>query len=546
MFQGTFGITSEASAAGSITIDPTSGDTIKLNYDASHPRAELVIDGVTQSGKAELREIILPNGDNPSPLTSNAVELTLADGAQLAQPTNPILSQVCGNVVFGSGDGGGGSDGGGPGPGGDPGSGNGGTAGGGSESDSGGGAGPGGDPGTGNGGAGNGGAGNGGAGNGGTGGAGGGGPEPVQTCGGNITISMSYANVPLTFEQTPVTDNGGCGEGGCGAAPVRGGGEAGNGNAPTAFTLPIPSNTQQSITASKLTLWEKVGDSWIDLSQFGPVTVDENTKTVTAISPFGPGIFVIGVEGLNSLPPCPGCGGGGGGGGIPLPGSGVVLDFIAGVIVPPPAPPPVTPPTNTLPSIPSALNSAPVRNLTAPSASVISTSSDNTVSLSGVSPLTTRVVEQAAHKVTSLEKHSGNKIFSIPGEGNVTLSFASLVSGDNLWVSVIKTPSELVALNITNGTSHKGEILTTLNKTSYSVVGTVFNIGPTDIRLNGTLTVSIPYHASLVTGAGSQVRMLHFTGTAWEDVTTLPPANGHSVTGTITSPGSVVAAVKSM
>lgn len=118
------------------------------------------------------------------------------------------------------------------------------------------------------------------------------------------------------------------------------------------------------------------------------------------------------------------------------------------------------------------------------------------------------------------------------------------MSGDNLWVSITKTPSELVALNITNGTGNKGQILTTLNKTRYSVIGTIFNIGPADIRLNGTITVSIPYHASLVTVEGSQIRMLHFTGTAWEDITTLPPANGHSVTGTLISPGPIVAAAR--
>jgi len=134
-----------------------------------------------------------------------------------------------------------------------------------------------------------------------------------------------------------------------------------------------------------------------------------------------------------------------------------------------------------------------------------------------------------------LATHSGNRTISIPGEGNITLSFASLVSGDNLQISVIKTPSELGALNITSGTSQIGEMLATLNETRYSVIGTVFNIGPADIRLNGTLTVSIPYNTSLVTGEDSQVRMLHFTGTAWEDVTTLPPANGHSVTGTFIS-----------
>lgn len=39
--------------------------------------------------------------------------------------------------------------------------------------------------------------------------------------------------------------------------------------------------------------------------------------------------------------------------------------------------------------------------------------------------------------------------------------------------------------------------------------------------------------------------MFHYTGTSWEDVTFAPPANGHSVTGTLTTLGPVVAAVRS-
>src|SRR5207247_2810833 len=141
------------------------------------------------------------------------------------------------------------------------------------------------------------------------------------------------------------------GSGDSGGSPGSGdsGGSPGSGD--------TSGNTIETVTPSELTVYEKVGNSWIDLSQFGPVTVDENTKTVTAVSPFGPGIFVIGVQGIDTFtpPPPPGCngavsqdhvvaqagcgaggsGGGGAGGGIPLPGSGVVLDLIAGVIVSP-------------------------------------------------------------------------------------------------------------------------------------------------------------------------------------------------------------------
>jgi len=71
---------------------------------------------------------------------------------------------------------------------------------------------------------------------------------------------------------------------------------------------------------STFTIWQNVpGVGWVDLSEFQPegIIVDENSKTVTALSPFGPGVFAI-VNGT-------GTGGGGGGG---LPGAGVILDFV--------------------------------------------------------------------------------------------------------------------------------------------------------------------------------------------------------------------------
>jgi hypothetical protein len=84
-----------------------------------------------------------------------------------------------------------------------------------------------------------------------------------------------------------------------------------------------------------------------------------------------------------------------------------------------------------------------------------------------------------------------------------------------------------------------------LNGTRYLSVGTIFRFGPEDVRFNETITVNIPYHGSLVTEESSLVRMFQHTGSKWEDVTTIPPANGHSVTGSISTVGPVVAAVKS-
>ena len=35
--------------------------------------------------------------------------------------------------------------------------------------------------------------------------------------------------------------------------------------------------------------------------------------------------------------------------------------------------------------------------------------------------------------------------------------------------------------------------------------------------------------------AGQDVKLLHYTGSTWEDVTTFPPANGHLVTGSLST-----------
>jgi hypothetical protein len=164
-------------------------------------------------------------------------------------------------------------------------------------------------------------------------------------------------------------------------------------------------------------------------------------------------------------------------------------------------------------------------NATSPTASIISTSS----------------------AIPSVTARSGNKTISVPEEGNVTVSYTSLLSQGELTALPVKTTSELAVMNITQGANHKPGKLMALDNTPYIPVGTVFIIAPTDARFNGTITVVIPYNMTLAgQQAGQDVKLLHYTGSTWEDVTTFPPANGHLVTGSLsTTLGPVVAAVKS-
>ena len=144
---------------------------------------------------------------------------------------------------------------------------------------------------------------------------------------------------------------------------------------------------------------------------------------------------------------------------------------------------------------------------------------------------------------TATVSSSGNTTIVVPGSGDVVISFTKLGSEGTLSVSAVKTPSELSALQIAMGENGQGT-LTTVDNTPYSIAGDVFMVGPLDSKFDGTATVTIPYNATLAPQA-SEVKIFHYTGSSWEDVTTSPPADGHVVTGSISSLGPVVAAIKS-
>ncbi|MGA7142415.1 MAG: hypothetical protein WBX29_10455 [Nitrososphaeraceae archaeon] len=202
------------------------------------------------------------------------------------------------------------------------------------------------------------------------------------------------------------------------------------------------------------------------------------------------------------------------------------------------------PPTNNLPSTTSSEST----NTPVVIATILSSPTTEASSLrtfNATSPTASIISTSSA--IPSVTARSGNKTISVPEEGNVTLSYTSLLSQGELTALPVKTTSELAVMNITQGANHKPGKLMALDNTLYIPVGTVFIIAPTDARFNGTITVVIPYNMTLAgQQAGQDVKLLHYTGSTWEDVTTFPPANGHLVTGSLsTTLGPVVAAVKS-
>jgi len=223
--------------------------------------------------------------------------------------------------------------------------------------------------------------------------------------------------------------------------------------------------------------------------------------------------------------------------------SGIIIDKVARVTN---SSPPINnpPPTNNLPpTTRSESTNTPVVIATILSSPTTEGSSLRTFNATS----STASIVSTSSAIPSVTARSGNKTISVPEEGNVTLSYTSLLSQGELTALPVKTTSELAVMNITQGANHNPGKLMALDNTLYIPVGTVFIIAPTDARFNGTITVIIPYNMTLAgQQAGQDVKLLHYTGSTWEDVTTFPPANGHLVTGSLsTTLGPVVAAVKS-
>jgi hypothetical protein len=301
-------------------------------------------------------------------------------------------------------------------------------------------------------------------------------------------------------------------------------------------TAPADLNGQD---ASAFIIWEFTPETgWVDIRDYGATpVVDKDMKTVEASSPLACNsgcVFVIGVN-TGGL--------GGGGGGAGLPGSGLILDLVAPLVAANPEPPTTTnPPSSTDVSLSTESTATTTDAVSQPvfSQSGITTGSANT----STTQESVKTAEQVSQNTgTATVSSTGNTTIIVPGSGNVVISFTKLGSDGTLSVSAVKRPSELSALQIAMGENGTGT-LTTVDNTRYSIAGNVFMVGPLDSKFDGTATITIPYNATLATQA-SEVKVLHYTGTSWEDATSTPPADGHVVTGSLSSLGPVVAATKS-
>ena len=271
--------------------------------------------------------------------------------------------------------------------------------------------------------------------------------------------------------------------------------------------------------------WEEDFNNFVNDPVSKTITVTVAPGDISSFPDISSLIFTLG---------CCSSGSGGGGGGVGF-GTGLVLDLLGPVIV-----------ESTNP--PSNPNDRLEETLTSPSDSIKSTLSNSanptTTSIvtgtgASTNPAADEQLSQSQNKAIREAVHSANITIPISGEGNITLSFTSLPSGTNPTVTAVKTLSEIPGLSMTN-TQRENVTLITLNKTHYNLGGTFFNIGPIDARFNGSVSVSIPYDTHMVSQSGPEVRLMHYKGSSWEDVTSLPPADDHSVTGSLDSLGLVV------
>ena len=147
---------------------------------------------------------------------------------------------------------------------------------------------------------------------------------------------------------------------------------------------------------------------------------------------------------------------GGGGGGAGLPGSGLILDLVAPLVAANPEPPTTTnPPSSTDLSLSTESTATITDAVSQPisTQSGISTGNANT-SATQESVKTTGEVNQ--NTGTATVSSSGNTTIVVPGSGDVIISFTKLGSGGTLSVSAVKTPSETLSPQNSNGRKRSG------------------------------------------------------------------------------------------
>jgi hypothetical protein len=69
----------------------------------------------------------------------------------------------------------------------------------------------------------------------------------------------------------------------------------------------------------------------------------------------------------------------------------------------------------------------------------------------------------------------------------------------------------------------------------FRFVGTIYDISHTGCPVSGPITVTIPYNESLIPGPESNLRLFHWYGSAWDDITTSVNTANNTISGTTMS-----------
>ena len=262
-----------------------------------------------------------------------------------------------------------------------------------------------------------------------------------------ITVTMSYVNVNLENDEIISTD-----------------------------LFSVLQFDPESIASGKY--------GWLDMT----TGMDSSQKTVTGVTS-SLGNFTIGHDYRVGDP-------GGGGGGLPRPGTGIVLDALAG----------------------------------------LATVSDNHRSGGGGGKGGGGAVMQQMPSGQDVE--TTIKI----GSETVTIRFDSL--GSNGQVKVESEGLQTLENIFDEISEDKEHGIVRLDDSEFLTAGTIFDLDASSIDFDGQVEVTIPYDESMVLDE-SNVRLLHYDEERgeWEDVTVDINANENTVTGMMNSLSRVVAAV---
>jgi hypothetical protein len=312
-----------------------------------------------------------------------------------------------------------------------------------------------------------------------------------------------------------------------------------------AYIVGLPLDEFQIFKSNNGDDWELVNN--LDDPVNSRPIIDTSAKTVTVTTTIDTSVPIIFMLGQ-----CDGCGTGGFGspggvgGGLPLPGNGVVLDFLSPVVASQPTQPGPAP--SLPPSLPNPQSSSELLITTAllePS----DTAALDPSSLSVMNSSTERLINSssALGQVSDSKSNTlkaANFTVVLPQIGTVVLVFTNLLSQGPIDLTPIQLPSALSELKIEQASDALNSMSVKIGNSTYSMIGTPLQIGSPSVEFEGTLTVSVPYNANLASES-DEVRLLFSDGGNWEDLTSGANSKEHIVIGELESLGTVVAAIKS-